>query len=61
MYQLLRLSKEVNDMAGVKGKSGRYKKYPNETPEEEKERLKARKRIYQENTNKRLKEETTNG
>jgi hypothetical protein len=47
MYQLLRLSKEVNDMAGVKGKSGRYKKYPNETPEEEKERLKARNRIYQ--------------
>ena len=34
-------------MAGVKGKSGRYKKYPNETPEEEK-RVKARNRIYQE-------------
>ena len=47
MYQLLRLSKEVNDMAGVKGKSGRYKKYPNETLEEEKERVKARNRIYQ--------------
>ena len=47
MYQLLRLSKEVNDMAGVKGKSGRKKKYPNETPEEEKARLRRYHRNYQ--------------
>lgn len=55
MYQLLRLSKEVNDMAGVKGKSGRKKKYPNETPEEERERLRARNRMYQREFNKRSK------
>ena len=55
MYQLSRLSKEVNDMAGVKGKSGRKKKYPNETPEEERERLRARNRMYQREFNKRRK------
>jgi|GEM_PF-6806954 len=34
-------------MAGTKGKSGRNKKYPNETPEERKERIKANNRNYQ--------------